>query len=73
MYQNNTADYRDGKIDAERHAERQGVFNTVAVAERMAVEAVESAAYIAGYRIRTAQLARAAGYEELDDWVGPGS
>lgn len=73
MYQNTTADYSDGKIDAERYVERVGVFKAVEYGAGLAARNEDSAAYIAGFRIRAAQLARAEGLPALDDWVGPGS
>lgn len=65
MYHDNTrAGYADGKIDAERCAEREGVAAAVDEGNRMAVEATEPGDYIGGWRVRAAQLARAAGLQE---------
>lgn len=61
MYQNRTADYSDGKIDAERHAGRAGIEKAVEYGNTLAVAGQESAAYIGGFRVRAAQLAREAG------------
>lgn len=72
MRHDSNGDYLDGKIDAERYVERYGIDAAGDEARHKRFEvgmgrSEDSKAYVAGFNVKVAQLARRLGREDVTD------